>query len=383
MLLTINTTPKNISGIYKINYPDGKIYIGQAINIRSRLMEHNQRAFNLGTKRKQKCDQELFNQNYHIDEYELLEEIDDYNLLDESEKKWIKQLDATNPAIGLNILEGGNAAGKRGLDNPNSKLTEQTLSEIQDLLINRLDLSQSDIANQYNLSQNTILNINSGKRYFNLSLSYPLRNDKVRVFAQKDTIDDYNLTEKDLIEIKEDLKYRWDLTIEEDLVAKYNIPLYLIRDINQGRKFSNFGDYNYPIRDRSIRNNIGLTQQDVINILNDLRNTTLSQTRIGEKYCIHRNTVAKINLGEAYIIKDYNYPARTKEQVVNNYSCRKTKRGRSVRCLNTNQIFNFTIEAAKWCNISESCIRACANGKQKTAGKHPQTKEPLKWKWIE
>lgn len=59
-----------------------------------------------------------------------------------------------------------------------------------------------------------------------------MRNDKVRVFAQKDTIGDYNLTEKDLIEIKEDLKYRWDLTIEEDLVAKYNIPLYLIRDIN-------------------------------------------------------------------------------------------------------------------------------------------------------
>lgn len=382
MLLTINTTPKNTSGIYKINYPDGKIYIGQAINIRSRLIEHNARAFGSSQKKKQKCDQELFNQNYHIDEYELLEEVSDYSLLDESEKKWIKQLNATDPAIGLNILEGGNAAGKRGLDNPNSKLTEQTLSEIQDLLINRLDLSQLDIANQYGLNQNTILNINSGKRYFNSFLSYPLRNNKVRVFAKKDNINDYNLTEKDIIEIKEDLKYRWDLTIEEDLTVKYNIPLYLIRDINQGRKFSDFGDYNYPIRDKSIQNNINFTQQDVINILNDLRNTTLSQTRIGEKYCIHRNTVAKINSGKAYIIKDYDYPARTKEQVANNYSCRKTKQGRQVQCLNTNQIFNFIVEAAKWCNISESCIRACANGKQKIAGKHPQTGEPLKWKWI-
>lgn len=382
MLLTINTTPKNISGIYKINYPDGKIYIGQAINVRSRLMEHNQRAFSSGYKKKQKCDQELFNQNYHIDEYELLEEISDYSLLDESEKKWIKQLNATNPVIGLNILEGGNAAGKRGLDNPNSKLTEQTLSEIQDLLINRLDLSQLDIANQYSLNQNTILNINSGKRYFNSSLSYPLRDNKVRIFAKKDNINDYNLTEKDIIEIKEDLKYRWDLSVEEDLTIKYNVPVQLIRDINQGRKFSDFGDYNYPIRDQNIRNNINFTQQDIINILNDLRTTTLSQTKIGEKYHIHRNTVAKINLGEAYIIKDYNYPARSKEQIINNYSCRKTKQGRLVQCLNTSQIFNFIVEAAKWCNISESCIRACANGKQKTAGKHPQTNEPLKWKWI-
>ena len=33
-------------------------------------------------------------------------------------------------------------------------------------------------------------------------------------------------------------------------------------------------------------------------------------TNIGLKYKINRNTVSKINKGEAYIIKDYDYPAR-------------------------------------------------------------------------
>lgn len=91
MLLTINTTPKNISGIYKIIYPDGKIYVGQAINIRARLMEHHQRALGLSVRKKQKCDQELFNQNYYIDKYELLEEVKAYSLLDEIEKNGLNK----------------------------------------------------------------------------------------------------------------------------------------------------------------------------------------------------------------------------------------------------------------------------------------------------
>jgi len=41
MIININEIPKNTSGIYKINYSNGKIYIGQALNIYSRALEHN------------------------------------------------------------------------------------------------------------------------------------------------------------------------------------------------------------------------------------------------------------------------------------------------------------------------------------------------------
>lgn len=58
--------------------------------------------------------------------------------------------------------------------------------------------------------------------------------------------------------------------------------------------------------------------------------------------------------------------------------------GKLVRCINTNQIFPSVGEAAKWCNLkSRSGINSCCRGKRKTAGKHPQTEEPLKWEYIE
>ena len=61
---------------------------------------------------------------------------------------------------------------------------------------------------------------------------------------------------------------------------------------------------------KNIRNNHNFTPDDIKNILSDLRNTQESMTNIGLKYKINRSTVSKINKGEAYIIKEYDYPAR-------------------------------------------------------------------------
>lgn len=41
MITNINEIPANICGIYKIEYDNGKNYIGQSINIRKRALEHN------------------------------------------------------------------------------------------------------------------------------------------------------------------------------------------------------------------------------------------------------------------------------------------------------------------------------------------------------
>lgn len=58
--------------------------------------------------------------------------------------------------------------------------------------------------------------------------------------------------------------------------------------------------------------------------------------------------------------------------------------GKLVRCVNTNQIFHSTREAAAWCNLrSHSGVRECCVGQRKTAGKHPETGERLKWEYIE
>ena len=159
------------------------------------------------------------------------------------------------------------------------------------------------------VSQDTILNISQGYTYFNPNLSYPLRRNN-HDSNKKDSILDYFNNEKDLLDLKDDLYYRWDLEIENDLTKKYNIPLKVLRKINQGDIFKDIGNYNYPIRNKNIRNNQNFTIDNVLNILSDLRNSKESMTNIGLKYKINRNTVSKINKGEAYIIKDYDYPAR-------------------------------------------------------------------------
>ena len=298
MIINIDETLK-VCGIYKLNYDNGKIYIGQALSIYSRALEHN-------SKNIQICDQAL---KKHQASIEILEIVNDILQLDNIESKWINYYNATDRNIGYNILNQGNASGKRGTENCNALFNKNQLNEIVNLLINETKLSYKDIANLYNVDQATILRISQGYSYFNPNLDYPLRKNNHDAM-RKDSIVDYFQDERELLQLKDDLLYRWDLEIENDLAKQYNIPIRIIRSINQGHLFENIGNYKYPIRNKNIRNNQNFTIDDVLNILSDLRNTTKSMSDIGNKYNIHRNTVSKINKGEAYIIKNYDYPAR-------------------------------------------------------------------------
>ena len=288
-----------VCGIYKLNYDNGKIYIGQALSIYSRAIEHN-------SKNIQICDQAL---KKHQASIEVLEIVNDILQLDNVENKWINYYNATDKNIGYNILNQGNASGKRGTENCNASFNKDQLNEIVNLLINETKLSYKDIANLYSVDQTTILRISQGYSYFNPNLNYPLRKNNHDAM-KKDSIVDYFQNEEELLQLKDDLLYRWDLEIENDLAKQYNIPIKIIRSINQGHLFENIGDYKYPIRNKNIRNNQNFTIDDVLNILSDLRNTTKSMSDIGNEYNIHRNTVSKIKKGEAYIIKNYDYPAR-------------------------------------------------------------------------
>lgn len=299
MIININDLPENISGIYKIVYDNNKIYIGQSQNIKKRAQEHNY-------KNKQPCDKAL---KKHSAILEILQTNILPEQLDLIETYWINKFEATNRDKGYNILREGNASKKKGIENPNSIFSQEQLNEIIDLLLNHTEYSYEDIAKKYKVSKSNIYKISKGYTYNQPNLKYPLRNNN-HDSIKKNSIKDYNLTEQDIISIKDDLKYRWDLTIEKDFIKKYNLPLRIIRDINNGRKFENIGKYTYPIREKNIRNNHNFTQQDIINILDLLRNTKISMSEIGEKYHITRKTVSFINIGKIYIIKDYQYPSR-------------------------------------------------------------------------
>ena len=59
--------------------------------------------------------------------------------------------------------------------------------------------------------------------------------------------------------------------------------------------------------------------------------------------------------------------------------------GKMVQCIETQQIFPSVREAANWCGLkSSSPIKdyLAGRGSYKSAGKHPETKEKLHWKYI-
>ena len=297
-----------ISGIYKFDFPNGKCYVGQSKNIYKRILEHNRYANQgHGNYNIQACEKAI--QKYgDIEEFYILEEINDFTKLDERETYWIKYYNSTIKNNGYNIVEEGNASGKSGIENSNASFNEQTLLEVIDLLQNHNEISLIEIGKKYGVDQNTIVRINTGKSYVNPKLNYPIR--KQRYCGTKKSLLDYFESEEVLLNLKEDLLYRWDLMIDTDLSNKYNIPIALIRDINNGKKFQEYGNYIYPIRKKNSNNKNNLSIQQVKEILDLLKNSKISIVQIANDYNISRNTVYKINKGETCIIKGFNYPAR-------------------------------------------------------------------------
>lgn len=307
-LVQLETCPKNIIGIYKIDFPNGKSYIGQSQNIKNRILEHNYRAFhNRKNKDIQLCEYAI--KKYGAINYFYILEECLISQLDAKEQKWIKFFDTTNKEKGYNLLDRGNVAGRRGCDNANAAFNQDTIKEVYDLLKNHNELSYEDIANLYNVDKYTIFRINSGISYTQDDIDYPIRKQRYSAF-RKNKIKDYFDNPEQLLSLKEDLRHCWWLKIEKDLVKKYNIPVAIIRDINNGRKFADIGSYEYPIRSKRMINQNILTFQQVVDILVLLRTTNISMQNIGKQYGVGRATISNINNGTNYVIPNYLYPAR-------------------------------------------------------------------------
>lgn len=96
-----------MTGIYKIiNKINGKIYVGQSVDIVERWKQHGYKAFNEKEKGYKSAIHAAF-RKYGIENFELmiLEECS-VNELDEKERYWIQELNTLTPN-GYNILPGG------------------------------------------------------------------------------------------------------------------------------------------------------------------------------------------------------------------------------------------------------------------------------------
>ena len=127
MIVKLKDLKENLQGIYKLNYPNGKIYIGKSNNIKRRMYEHNN-INRLKNHYNSPCD--LAIQKYgRFDEIEILEIVNDSTLLNQREQYWIAYYHSDDKNIGYNLtIEGEGLAGEH---NSQAKLLDCEVLDIR------------------------------------------------------------------------------------------------------------------------------------------------------------------------------------------------------------------------------------------------------------
>lgn len=155
-------------GIYKItNNINGKVYIGQSINIKQRWSRHKEISKNINSH----CyEYPLYRamRKYGIENFsfEIIEECDT-SILNDREIYWIAFHQSADENFGYNLTLGGSHSSP-------IKLNLAEVEEIINLLKNS-DLSQEEIAERFNVSQRTVSGISLGETWRKTGEHYPLR----------------------------------------------------------------------------------------------------------------------------------------------------------------------------------------------------------------
>ena len=276
--------------IYKItNNINGKIYIGQAKDSKKRFSSHCKQSDCLIDLAIKKYGKENFSM-------EIIEsQIENYN---EREKFWIKQLKSKVPN-GYNISDGGEEPPIfYGIQHPTASI--KTQEKLEQIILSLIETKKSyfEIAQEFGTNKKTVLGINHGFRYFNPSLSYPLR---------KNPNINGKLTNEDVENIIEELKYSYDSNTNIGL--KYGVSEHTIRNINSGLAHHK-KNILYPIRPvNAVRSKVSYDQ--LIEIANLLKNTKISIREIAKQYKIDKSVVDNINKGsKIYFRREFIYPLR-------------------------------------------------------------------------
>lgn len=149
-------------GIYKItNQLDGKVYIGQSIDVEERWKQHR-RAWR-DNSRKALLYEAIRKDGLGNFLFEIIEECPKERL-NEREKFWIKKYNSLEDGYNMSTIE--NLQRKIS-----PSLAEEIIKEIQ-----ISDLTSIELARKYNVSRTWISLVNQGKLWHKEELTYPLRN---------------------------------------------------------------------------------------------------------------------------------------------------------------------------------------------------------------
>jgi len=118
----------------------------------------------------------------------------------------------------------------------------------------------------------------------------------------------------------------------------------------------------------------------LVKIACDLWNNEIKIVEIAGILKVHRNTIVRY-LKQGTIIGWCNYiPEKEKEK---NFMLIHKNNNKKIINLTTMEVFNSINEASNKYNMHSSNISTCCHKKQKSAGKHPITGEPLVWMYYE
>lgn len=154
-----------MTGIYMFtNKNNGKSYIGQSVNIERRYKDHK-RIGREDTFFHRVLEEEGFdNFDFYVIEVCKIDELNDKEIF------YIKEFNTLIPN-GYNVSEGGNSSHPMGLSSVND------VKEIMRLL-KYTDMSNLEIGLLFNVSDQTISDINNGRTWRNEYIEYPIRKRK-------------------------------------------------------------------------------------------------------------------------------------------------------------------------------------------------------------
>lgn len=155
-------------GIYKIeNKLNGKVYIGQSINIEERWKKHRTISNNINHECKNyPLYRSIYKNGLDNFDFSIIEECLE-DKLNEREIYWIKYYNSYIPN-GYNQTLGGNKNGH------SSKLSYEQVLSIRDDLKNTEE-TELFLAKKYKVSKDTISSVNTGRFWYDENIKYPIR----------------------------------------------------------------------------------------------------------------------------------------------------------------------------------------------------------------
>lgn len=275
---------------YKKKSENKIVYIGKTNNIQNRRRQHEDIDPYCSSQREYNYPLSRGIRKYGKEEYEciILEDNISDDKIDERECYWIKYYNTYLDSTCYNQTDGG-AGGHKYVDYSPNEI------ELAKSLIKQ-GIPFKDISNKLNMPIVTLSEINTGKRHYDSKEVYPL----YKMTRGK------KLSKARLTELYNDLQLGTPIA---ELAVKYNINKNYISAINTGRKYFN-KDLSYPLYNYIAVRSCKLNHENILNIIDLLKNTTLSFKKIGQQYNVSDNTISRINSGKSYIQDNIIYPIR-------------------------------------------------------------------------